>query len=276
MTANRSFDAQSCRGPGLRAEARRAVPGAILPAVDHTAQTLKQTGEDRESNVLQPVECVVMDIEGTTSAIEFVTGELYPYARARMPDFIRRRRREPEVAAVMDQVRELAGIWNDEAVITCLCEWMDADRKVTPLKTLQGMIWEEGYRDGELRSHLYPDVLPALRDWHARGIRLYIYSSGSVQAQRLIYANTVAGDLTPLLSGYFDTQVGHKRDPESYRRIAAGIGAAPSRILFLSDVRQELDAARRAGWQTTWLVRDAAPGLSAAHRRATRFDQIRP
>lgn len=226
--------------------------------------------------MLKPAECVVMDIEGTTSAIEFVTQTLYPYARARMPDFIRRRRHEPEVAALMDQVRELAGVWNDEAVITCLCAWMDADRKVTPLKALQGLIWEEGYRAGELLSHLYPDVLPALRDWHARGIRLYIYSSGSVLAQRLIYANTVAGDLTSLLSGYFDTRVGHKREAESYRRIASEIGAMPSRILFLSDVRQELDAARRAGWQTVWLVRNGAPALAAAHRRATRFDQVNP
>lgn len=226
--------------------------------------------------MLKPVDCVVMDIEGTTSAIEFVTQTLYPYARARMPDFIRRHRREPEVAAIMDQVREVAGVWNDEAVITCLCEWMESDRKITPLKTLQGLIWEEGFRDGELVSHLYPDVLPALRAWHARGIRLYIYSSGSVLAQRLIYANTVAGDLSPLLSGYFDTHVGHKRDPESYRRIADAIGAAPSRVLFLSDVREELDAARRAGWQTVWLVRNGTPALSAAHRRATRFDQVEP
>lgn len=229
---------------------------------------------DQEPTVLQPVDCVVMDIEGTTSAITFVTETLYPYARTHMPDFIRRRRREPEVAAIMDEVRELAGLWNDEAVVAQLCRWMDADRKVTPLKALQGLIWEEGYRRGELVSHLYPDVLPALRDWHARGIRLCIYSSGSVLAQRQIFSRTVAGDLTPLLAGFFDTRVGHKRDAASYRRIAAEIDAPPRRILFLSDVREELDAARGAGWQTAWLVRDGLPPLSAAHRRATRFDQV--
>lgn len=226
------------------------------------------------SNVLKPVDCVVMDIEGTTTAIEFVTQTLYPYARARMPDFIRRRRGEPEVAAIMDEVRQIANVWNDEAVVTCLCAWMDADRKVTPLKTLQGLIWEEGYRRGDLVSHLYPDVLPALRAWHARGVRLYIYSSGSVLAQRLIYGHTVDGDLGPLVSGYFDTRVGHKRDTASYRRIAEAIGTRPQRILFLSDVRQELDAARDAGYQTVWLVRSGAPALAAAHRRAARFDQI--
>jgi enolase-phosphatase E1 len=225
--------------------------------------------------VVHLVECVVMDIEGTTSALEFVTDTLYPYAREHMPDFIRQRRNDPEVAAIMDEVRELAQVWNDEAVVTCLCSWMDADRKVTPLKTLQGLIWEQGYRNGELVSHLYPDVLPVLRDWHARRIRLYIYSSGSVLAQRLIYANTVAGDLTPLLSGYFDTHVGHKREPAAYLRIAEEIRCDPAGILFLSDVREELDAARRAGWQTTWLVRSGTPSLSAAHRRVARFDQIR-
>jgi enolase-phosphatase E1 len=117
-------------------------------------------------------------------------------------------------------------------------------------------------------------VAPALRDWHARGLGLYIYSSGSVHAQRLIYGNTVAGDLTPLLAGYFDTRIGHKREVGSYRRIAEAIGIVPRRILFLSDVREELDAARTAGWQTIWLVRDGMPGLAAAHRRVTRFDQV--
>lgn len=224
--------------------------------------------------MLQSVECVVMDIEGTTSAIAFVTETLYPFARERMPDFIRRRRGEPEVASIMDEVRELAGVWNDEAVVTQLCHWMDGDRKVTPLKSLQGLIWEEGYRSGELVSHLYPDVLPTLRAWHARGIRLYIYSSGSVLAQRLIYGHTVAGDLTPLLSGFFDTRVGNKRDTASYRLIASEIDTEPRRIAFLSDVREELDAARSAGWQTVWLVRDGVAPLSAAHRRATRFDQV--
>jgi enolase-phosphatase E1 len=151
---------------------------------------------------------------------------------------------------------------------------MERDQKVTPLKELQGLIWEDGYRGGELVTHLYPDVAPAMRAWHARGLRLYIYSSGSTHAQQLIYGHTVAGDLTPLLSGYFDTRVGHKREVGAYRHIAEAIGVPPRRILFLSDVREELDAAREAGWQTVWLVREGAPGLAAAHRRVTRFDQI--
>jgi enolase-phosphatase E1 len=223
---------------------------------------------------MQPVDAVVLDIEGTTTSVAFATDVLYPYARERLPNYVRQHRDEPEVAAILDEAREAGGVFNDEAVVVRMCHWMERDQKVTPLKTLQGLIWEDGYRSGELVSHLYPDVAPAMRAWHARGLKLYIYSSGSVRAQRLIYGHTVAGDLTPLLSDYFDTHIGHKREVGSYRRIAEAIGTPPERILFLSDVREELDAAREAGWQTTWLVREGMPGLAAAHRRVTRFDQI--
>ena len=157
---------------------------------------------------MMPVDAVVMDIEGTTTSIDFVTSVLYPYARERLPNFVRQHRGESDVAEIMDEARDAGGVWNDEAVLVRLCHWMERDQKVTPLKTLQGLIWEEGYRGGELISHVYPDVAPALRAWHAQGIRLYIYSSGSAHAQRLIYGHTVAGDLTPLLSGYFDTHIG--------------------------------------------------------------------
>ena len=220
------------------------------------------------------VDAVVLDIEGTTTSVAFATDVLYPYARARLPNYVRQHRDEPEVGAILDEARQAGGVFNDEAVLVRMCHWMERDQKITPLKTLQGLIWEEGYRSGELVSHLYPDVAPALAAWHARGLKLYIYSYGSVHAQKLIYGHTVAGDLTPLLSGYFDTHVGHKREVVSYRRIAEAIGMPPARILFLSDVREELDAAREAGWRTIWLVREGVPRLAAAHRRVTRFDQI--
>jgi enolase-phosphatase E1 len=223
---------------------------------------------------MRPVDAVVLDIEGTTTPVAFATDVLYPYARERLPNFVRRHRDEPEVAAILDEARETGGVWNDEAVVVRMCHWMERDQKVTPLKALQGLIWEEGYRSGELVTPLYSDVAPALRDWHARGLRLYIYSSGSVHAQRMIHRYTVAGDLTPLLSGYFDTRTGHKREVTSYRRIAEAIGVPLRRILFLSDVREELDAAREAGWRTVWMMREGLAGLAAAHRRATRFDQI--
>ncbi|HSO82276.1 acireductone synthase [Thiocapsa sp.] len=223
---------------------------------------------------MMPVEAIVLDIEGTTTSVAFATEVLYPYARERLPNYIRQHRNEPDVAAIMDEAREAGGVWNDEAVVVRMCHWMERDQKVTPLKTLQGLIWEEGYRNGELVTPLYPDVAPAMRTWHARGFRLYIYSSGSVHAQRQIYSHTAAGDLTPLLSGYFDTRIGHKREVGSYRRIAEAIGVPPRRILFLSDVREELDAAREAGWQTVWMAREGLAGPAAAHRRATRFDRI--
>jgi enolase-phosphatase E1 len=223
---------------------------------------------------MNPIDAIVLDIEGTTTSVAFATDVLYPFARERLPNYVRAHRNDPEVAEIMDQARETGAVWNDEAVVTRMCHWMERDEKVTPLKTLQGLIWEDGYRTGELVSHLYPDVAPTLRHWHACGIRLYVYSSGSEYAQRLIYGHTVDGDLTPLLSGHFDTRVGAKREVGSYRRIAEAIGAPPGRILFLSDVREELDAARSAGWRTTWIVRGRPPALAASHRRATRFDQI--
>jgi enolase-phosphatase E1 len=223
---------------------------------------------------MMPVDAVVLDIEGTTTSVAFATDVLYPYARERLPSFVRQHRDERDVAAILDEARKAGNVGNDEAVLARMCHWMERDQKVTPLKDLQGLIWEEGYHNGELVTPLYTDVAPMLRNWHARGLRLYIYSSGSVHAQRLIYGHTADRDLTPLLSGYFDTRSGHKREVGSYRRIAEAIGIPPRRILFLSDVREELDAAREAGWQTVWMVREGLAGLAAAHRRATRFDQI--
>ena len=152
-----------------------------------------------------------------------------------------------------------------EAVIEQLLAWIDQDSKITPLKALQGMIWEHGYRSGDFQGHVYADAARALRDWHARGIALYVYSSGSVQAQKLLFAHTGFGDLTPLFEGYFDTNVGGKLDAGSYRAIAASIGVAPAEMLFLSDVRAELDAAAAAGCRTMWLVREGAPDPRAAH-----------
>ena len=219
---------------------------------------------------------ILTDIEGTTTPISFVTEVLYPFARGRLPDFLRERANDPEVARIIAEVQSDAGGPMDlEGVIDQLLGWMDADRKAAPLKDLQGIIWEQGYRDGALRTQMYQDAAQWLRRWHAAGLGLYIFSSGSVQAQRSIFANTDHGDLDTLFSGYFDTRVGHKREPSSYRRIAEAIGLPPGEVLFLSDVREELDAARTAGMRTTWLVRERAPaGPPAAHRQARSFDSV--
>jgi enolase-phosphatase E1 len=221
------------------------------------------------------IKAIVTDIEGTTSSIRFVHDVLFPYARERMAGFVRAHAEEPQVAAELDAVRREAGAALDlDGVIQQLIAWIDADRKSTPLKALQGMIWEAGFRNRDFTGHVYADAVHHLKDWHARGIPLYVFSSGSVQAQRLLFGHSDAGDLTSLFSGFYDTRIGAKRDASAYSAIAADIGLAPADILFLSDIEGELDAARSAGMQTRWLVRDAEPDPAAAHRQVMDFDAI--
>lgn len=222
------------------------------------------------------VRAVLTDIEGTTSAVSFVFEVLFPYARAHLPDFVRAHAAEPAVAAQVEAVRAESGEPQAslERVVEILLEWLDADRKATPLKALQGMVWERGYQAGALRGHVYPDAVEALRAWHAQGLALYVYSSGSVQAQKLIFGCSEAGDLTPLFSGYFDTTSGPKREAASYLRIATAIGLPPGEILFLSDVVQELDAARAAGMVTGGLARDG--GTLPGHPVHASFATIDP
>lgn len=226
---------------------------------------------------------ILTDIEGTTSRIAFVKDVLFPYARRALPAFVRTHAREPEVRRWLDAAAlDIGGVVDDDCIIDILRQWIDADRKHTALKALQGMIWKTGYERGEFQAHVYPDAAAALRRWHAAGHDLYVYSSGSVPAQRLLFAHTDAGDLTPLIQGYFDTETGPKRDPDSYRRIAIAIGREPKRILFLSDVVEELDAARGAGLATTLIDRREdypAPRQGEAthgHRRATDFTALDP
>lgn len=210
---------------------------------------------------------IITDIEGTTTAIAFVHRSLFPYAAAALEEFLARHGDDPEVAAILAEVP-------GEPLAT-LRGWMAADAKMTPLKALQGLIWADGYASGALRGHLWPDVAPALRAWHARGLRLAIYSSGSEQAQRLLFRHSEAGDLEPLFEGFFDTRQGGKREAGSYARIAAAWGAEAGAILFLSDVVEELDAAREAGLATCHLVR-AADGTqpSGRHPEAADFNGV--
>lgn len=203
-----------------------------------------------------PISAILTDIEGTTSSISFVKDVLFPYARRALPAFVREHGNEPEVRRWLDAVAtEHGSICNDDVIVETLQGWIDLDRKHTALKALQGMIWQAGYRDADFTAHIYPDAAPALRRWFEAGYRLYVYSSGSVPAQKLFFGHSDAGDLTPLFSGWFDTEVGGKREADSYRRIAESIGMAPGSILFLSDVVEELDAARDAGLQTQLIDR---------------------
>jgi enolase-phosphatase E1 len=221
------------------------------------------------------IRAIVTDIEGTTSSLSFVKDVLFPYARARLPAFVAAHSRSPVVRAQLQAVAETLGRpLSDAEACAQLIQWIDEDRKITALKTLQGMIWEAGYRQGDFQGHVYEDAVRCLRDWKARGIALYVFSSGSVHAQKLLFAHTAYGDLTPLFSGYFDTTIGSKRETGAYRQIAETIGAPPGEILFLSDIREELDAARAAGMQTCWLVRDGTPPADPPHPVAGDFDAI--
>lgn len=225
---------------------------------------------------------VLVDIEGTTSSISFVHDTLFPHARAAMGEFLREHAHEPAVAEqIRATAREADLPASDlEAVTAALIDWIDQDRKLTPLKALQGMIWEQGYRDGVYRAHMYPDATAALRRWHAAGLPLYVYSSGSVRAQQLFFGHSIDGDLLELFSGHFDTTIGGKREADSYRRIAGQLDLPAADIVFLSDVREELDAARAAGMQTVLVAREEEAPEPVAdagpHRVIRRFDEIEP
>ena len=221
------------------------------------------------------IKAIVTDIEGTTSALSFVHEVLFPYARARMAEFVRCHAEDPHVVSHLNDVRLEAGAdLSIDEIIAQLIEWIDKDKKITPLKALQGMIWEEGFKQKDFTGHVYDDAVQNLQRWHAAGMKLYIFSSGSVQAQKLLFGYSDAGDMTPLFSGYFDTNIGAKREASAYTAIASKIGLPPNEILFLSDIEQELDAAKAAGMHTIWLVRESTPNESAGHRQVQSFDDI--
>ncbi|MBV8062319.1 MAG: acireductone synthase [Nevskia sp.] len=221
------------------------------------------------------IQAIVTDIEGTTSSIDFVHQSLFPYARAHLREFLRAHAADPAVAAQLEETARLEGRpLTVESAADVLERWIDEDRKITPLKALQGMTWAQGYAAGELKGHVYPDTPVWLRQWHAAGKRLYIYSSGSVEAQQLIFGHSDAGDLRPLFSGYFDTRIGGKREEASYRAILAQIGLPGEAVLFLSDVGEELDAARAAGLHTCQLIRDEKAKPFPAHPQARDFSEV--
>jgi len=221
------------------------------------------------------IKAIVTDIEGTTSSIDFVHQTLFPYAKLHLRHFLRAHARRPEVAAqvhavALEEGRQLT--LEDAADV--LERWMAEDRKATPLKALQGMVWAQGYAAGELIGHVYADTPVALRRWRDAGLQLYVYSSGSVEAQQLIFGHTEYGDLTPLFSGYYDTRIGAKREASAYRAILEDIGLPGEQVLFLSDIGEELDAAREVGMMTTQLLRDAKARPFAHHPAVRNFSEI--
>jgi enolase-phosphatase E1 len=211
------------------------------------------------------ISAIVTDIEGTTTSLAFVKDVLFPYARTRLAGFVLTHGGRAEVLEQLILAGALCGRPLDRAAIVRELEaWSDADRKVAPLKALQGMIWAEGYARGELVGHVYDDAAAALRRWHQDGLRVYVFSSGSVAAQQLLFRHSLHGDLTPCCRGFFDTNTGSKQEPESYRRIATAIGVAPMHTLFLSDTVAELDAARAAGMHVLRIDRQGRPSMTGA------------
>jgi enolase-phosphatase E1 len=218
---------------------------------------------------------VLLDIEGTTTPIDFVYKTLFPFARARMEEFVHSQFDSEAVQAAVKQLEaDHAGetesdvpSWaNTPAAVTRYALWlMDRDRKATGLKSLQGIIWKAGYDSGELKATLYDDVAPAIHRWTEAGKRVCIYSSGSILAQKLLFAHTVAGDLTGQLSAYFDTTTGPKREAESYRKIAEQLGVNCGEIFFLSDSVPELDAATEAGCGIGLAARGDTPENPMSH-----------
>jgi enolase-phosphatase E1 len=203
----------------------------------------------------KPPGLILLDIEGTTTPIAFVTETLFPYARARLRSFLERHGRESETSAFV--------------------ALMDRDSKAPELKGVQGHIWEEGYRDGTLAGQVFDDVPRAFARWRDAGTPIALYSSGSVLAQQWLFRTLPSGDLTPYIRWYFDTTVGGKREPASYVRIAESVNLPPSEITFVSDVTAELDAAWIAGMQTLLSVRPGnTPQPQNNHRTIASFDDF--
>ena len=221
------------------------------------------------------IKAIITDIEGTTSSLSFVKDVLFPYARANLAKFIETNQNDPAVKNLLQETcLENEHLFDIEWLIEQFIVWIDEDKKITSLKALQGMIWKAGYQQGDFKGHVYPDAVECLKAWKAKGIDLYVYSSGSEQAQQLLFAYTDYGDLTPLFSGYFDTRIGHKRDPVSYKNIADKTGFPTGQLLFLSDIIEELDAAQSVGYKTAEINREAITDLFSEPVRAHDFYDI--
>ena len=265
------------RFAGARATSRRRRPQDSCVAVANESQ----------------VRVILLDIEGTTTPVDFVTKTLFPYASRKLELFLREHFRDVEIAVLLkdlyaqwqiDQQQQLQPPpWKDdlgESIVQSAAaygQWLIArDSKCTPLKTLQGKIWQEGYARGELCGEVYPDVPKALARWRAQQRKICVYSSGSELAQRLLFSTVPSGDLTPYIAGFFDTRVGAKGESGSYRKIAASLGHQPAEFLFISDALKEVEAAQSAGMSGALCLRDATAKAACPHRVIRNFDEVLP
>lgn len=218
---------------------------------------------------------ILTDIEGTTTSISFVHDTLFPYAKEHVGSYLLAHREEAAVSALIDEVAQITALTELSEVIQVLLTWMEQDKKITPLKSLQGMIWKEGFEQGAFKGHVYPDAFQELKRWKEEGLDLYVYSSGSVAAQKLLFGYSTYGDLTPLFSGYFDTHFGGKKESSSYKKIAEYLNLNPEAILFLSDMIEELNAASDAGMQTMLVERgEAIDPINCPHPIVKTFSQV--
>lgn len=235
------------------------------------------------------IRAILLDIEGTTTPIDFVYRVLFPYAKSHAREFLRRHGGSRDVRDDLKALREqyaedsARGLNppaledpSDPTFFVAYIHWLiDHDRKLTPLKSLQGKIWAEGYAAGELRSQVFDDVPIALKRWQEQGKQIAIFSSGSVLAQKLLFAHTESGDLTSYFCWYFDTTVGSKTDPASYRKIADAMGVPPRQIIFVSDATKELDAATAAGLEALLCERPGNhPQPQHNYKILSSFDEV--
>ncbi|KAG0334437.1 Enolase-phosphatase E1 [Podila horticola] len=283
--------------PALAAPTSSTIPAPVeVASLPSAAPTVAASEEPSVHNgtsghaTLQPYEVVVSDIEGTTTPIVFVKENLFPYVTSKLPEFLKRNWAAEEMKTAIEALRvqaakdiadglaeatpiavESAEISADKVqqdVIACIGWQMKADRKIGALKAFQGYMWKEGYASGDLKGEIYPDVIPSFDQWKAEGKKLYIYSSGSISAQKLLFGFSQSGDLLHYFAGHYDTTIGQKVEAESYTKIAKDIGLEPSKILFLSDNIHEIVAAKKAGLQVVVTDRPGNAPLTADERAA--------
>ena len=222
---------------------------------------------------------ILTDVEGTTTSISFVHETLFPFAKERLKSFVEKNIQSLQVVEALEQTKKTAleeqGLsLNNAEACDFLLEWIKNDRKHPALKNLQGLIWEEGYLSGAIKGHVYSDVEEALKSWTQKGLTLGVYSSGSIKAQHQIFEFSIVGNLRKYFSHHFDTGVGHKREVESYKKISEALKLPASEILFLSDIKEELDAAKSAGMKTIQLVRQDDVILGD-HEKVANFSEIK-
>ena len=243
-----------------------------------------------ELKILDSIDVVVLDIEGTTTPIDFVHKTLFKYARLNMRDFLNKNKNSGIIKKALNEImrtfkdnensisNELVGStghgFSIENAAAMLNHLIDIDSKAPQLKLIEGMIWEEGYRNGRLKGEVYSDVPVFMKKWAYLGKDICIYSSGSILAQKLIFSTTKYGDLTSYITGYFDTGTGRKTDPESYGKIAASLKKDPGRILFLSDSQAEINAAASKGFRAIMVQRDGNPDMNANPGIVSSFSEI--